>query len=570
MAHLLLAGFLEYDFFHNPVAPQTSVCYACRMVTQTCQACGQPKELETGFFRNSAKTSGYDAKCKACRGARAKKYRQIHAVEIAEQRKKYYLDNKESIMANKLAYYADNADRILQQKTEYWRNNKISIKKRADKWRKKNKSLLRDSTKQYRDAITRSIVFLLGGKCAMCGESEIEFLTIDHINNDGNSERSMGAVGWKRRILDGSADASRYRVLCHNCNLGRYRLDPVHHFKNRPHVGKDRLCPVCRLNKDESLFKSGHSRKCLDCVRLAQTNRRRVMIQKLGGACECCGLNEWHKLVVDHVHDDGAAARMSGVRGGIDILAAIVRGDLKRSDHQLLCWNCNYSKHRGSGLCLHQRNGTSILGGVTPTVRNTRAETLKTIEFEPRNVHVRLTDLEAAKPFLAANHYAGFGRPSSLVYGAWLNGALIGAAKFAPPVRQGIAKTVGLADGQVLELDRFCIHPAYHAKNFASFFMARAIKMIAADRRKVKKLVSFADPRFGHSGVIYEASNWEHAGTTSRGYYYEDAEGREINKKTLYEFAKTKNMKERQCAEALGYKKVHTPPKIKFVYTIKR
>ncbi len=570
MVHLLLVGSLGYDFVYDPVARQVSTCYTGVMTEQICTACGQPKELERDFFRNSARANGYDAKCKACRGARAKEYRRVHAAEISKQRQGYYEANKESIMASKLAYYRDNASALAVQKSRYWQDNKVAIKKRTSDWRQRNKDLLALRAKQYRDAIIRSVIAALGGKCAMCGESQAEFLTIDHVNNDGHSERHRGAVGWKRRILDGTADSSRYRVLCHNCNLGRYRLDPVHHLKNRPLIGKERTCPACGASKDESLFKSGHSRQCLECVRLRQIERRQVMIQKLGGVCICCGLDEWHKLVVDHVNNDGSAARASGVRSGTDIMAAVLRGDLSRADHQLLCWNCNHSKHRGSGLCIHQRNGTSLLGGVTPTTRNAPDVQDATFEFELRSVRVGQAALDEVKPFLNAHHYAGFGRPSSIVYGAWVGKTLVGAAKFAPPVRQGVAASIGLVDKQVLELDRFCIHPACHTKNFASFLMARVIKLVAVDQPYVIKLVSFADPRFGHVGTIYEASNWTKLGETARSYYYEDKDGREVNKKTLYEFAKSRGMKERQCAEALSYKKVHTPPKIKFVYDLKR
>src|ERR1039457_2632877 len=60
-----------------------------------------------------------------------------------------------------------------------------------------------------------------GGKCACCGESTYEFLTIDHINGGGREHRaSIGGSGssiysWLRRnhFPDG------FRVLCMNCNF---------------------------------------------------------------------------------------------------------------------------------------------------------------------------------------------------------------------------------------------------------------------------------------------------------------------------------------------------------------
>ena len=538
------------------------------MTEQICVACGLAKDLETQFFKNSAKANGFDAKCKQCRGSRAKSYREENSAKIADQRKKKYADNREAVLAQKHVYYKHNVEQILAKKSEYWRKNKSVIRTRTQAWRDRNKDVVAASTKQYRDGIFEATIAVLGGKCVWCGEFEKEFLTIDHVDNDGNSERKFGSIGWKRKILDGKSDISKYRVLCHNCNLGRYRLDPVHHYADRLLAGREKKCPVCGVLKDESLFRSGHSRKCLECDRRFRVERRINMIEALGGVCVCCGLNEWHKLVLDHVHGDGASARASGQHGGIDLMAAILRGKVNKSDHQLLCWNCNHSKHRGSGLCIHQRNGTSLLGGVSTTRRNSPVDGMEQREFLLSDISVSSMELPDAKLFLNDHHYAGFGRPSSLVYGAWLKNTLVGVAKFAPPVRQGIASSLGISDHELLELDRFCIHPAYHAKNFASFFMAKVIKQIA-NRPEIRKLVSFADPRFGHVGTIYQASNWVKVGMTSRSYYYEDADKREINKKTLYEFAKTRNLTERKCAEALGYKKVHTPPKIKFVYDLR-
>lgn len=62
-----------------------------------------------------------------------------------------------------------------------------------------------------------------GGMCACCGESQIMFLTIDHVNDDGHVERKeygYSTTNQYKRILDAGCPAS-YQVLCFNCNLGR-------------------------------------------------------------------------------------------------------------------------------------------------------------------------------------------------------------------------------------------------------------------------------------------------------------------------------------------------------------
>jgi len=65
-------------------------------------------------------------------------------------------------------------------------------------------------------------------KCACCGETEIRFLSIDHINGGGieHRKRINGSIYlWLRR----NNYPEGYRILCHNCNFS-YGL-----YGNCPH-----------------------------------------------------------------------------------------------------------------------------------------------------------------------------------------------------------------------------------------------------------------------------------------------------------------------------------------------
>ena len=70
--------------------------------------------------------------------------------------------------------------------------------------------------------------------CACCGESEIDFLTLDHINNDGCKERTTlygrndNTVRlWRHLRKFGFPDKDRYQILCWNCNCGRARNNGI-------------------------------------------------------------------------------------------------------------------------------------------------------------------------------------------------------------------------------------------------------------------------------------------------------------------------------------------------------
>ncbi len=67
-------------------------------------------------------------------------------------------------------------------------------------------------------------------RCACCGVTEIEFLTLDHINDDGKEDRKrhgLGMVFYARMKKLGYPD--HLQVLCFNCNIARS------HFGQCPH-----------------------------------------------------------------------------------------------------------------------------------------------------------------------------------------------------------------------------------------------------------------------------------------------------------------------------------------------
>jgi len=58
--------------------------------------------------------------------------------------------------------------------------------------------------------------------CACCGESQVEFLGLDHIEGGGNRHRKMGESAtsialWVQR----HGFPPGFQVLCHNCNLAK-------------------------------------------------------------------------------------------------------------------------------------------------------------------------------------------------------------------------------------------------------------------------------------------------------------------------------------------------------------
>lgn len=79
-------------------------------------------------------------------------------------------------------------------------------------------------TKKYREEKKQKVIDAYGGGCECCGETELDFLTIDHRNGDGAAERKQKLYGTtllNKIIREGYPD--RYRVMCFNCNLSAHQ-----------------------------------------------------------------------------------------------------------------------------------------------------------------------------------------------------------------------------------------------------------------------------------------------------------------------------------------------------------
>jgi hypothetical protein len=110
---------------------------------------------------------------------------------------------------------------------------------RRDKQKKKEYNKLYESTRQYtreekdrrnlghkRRYQARRIKVLehySNGiiKCNCCGETTIEFMSIDHIGGGGNEHRKLvGRKGILNWIISNNYPEG-FQVLCHNCNMAK-------------------------------------------------------------------------------------------------------------------------------------------------------------------------------------------------------------------------------------------------------------------------------------------------------------------------------------------------------------
>ena len=94
---------------------------------------------------------------------------------------------------------------------------------------------------------------------------------------------------------------------------------------------------------------------------------------------------------------------------------------------------------------------------------------------------------------------------------------LIGVAVYGYPVGRLSAQSISelLEPSAVLELTRLFVHDGY-GKNIESHFISKSFKWLQENDKKIKALMSYADPKEGHLGGIYQATNWLYQGDKIR------------------------------------------------------
>jgi len=91
-------------------------------------------------------------------------------------------------------------------------------------------------------------------------------------------------------------------------------------------------------------------------TRKQQARTKDAVYAAYGGyICACCGETQPMFLSIDHVENNGAAERRSGVyKGGGSAFYGWLKKQGFPPGYQVLCMNCQVGKHKNKGVCPHQ------------------------------------------------------------------------------------------------------------------------------------------------------------------------------------------------------------------------
>ena len=166
-------------------------------------------------------------------------------------------------------------------------------------------------------------------KCIECGSVKpvTEFYRHGYTKN-----------GMPRR--EASCKACRRPILREIANR-RYRKDP------------DKYCEYVRKyrHKDRDRYRAMDREK-------HRRKKLKVLDAYGGRTCACCGIAYLSMLTIDHIKNDGAKHRTQIGHGKKNVGSRMYQWLISHGfppGFQVLCFNCNSSKHVGGGTCEHKR-----------------------------------------------------------------------------------------------------------------------------------------------------------------------------------------------------------------------
>src|SRR5690606_34391376 len=114
--------------------------------------------------------------------------------------------------------------------------------------------------------------------------------------------------------------------------------------------------------------------------------------------------------------------------------------------------------------------------------------------------------------FIEKNHYSGSinGVKGNYYFLLERDTEIVGAMIYGQLGMANAWRKYGETEQDVIELRRLCLIDDT-PKNAESFFIGKTLRWLK-NNTDIKTIVSYADPNYGHAGIIYQATNFEMIG----------------------------------------------------------
>jgi hypothetical protein len=144
-------------------------------------------------------------------------------------------------------------------------------------------------------------------------------------------------------------------------------------------------------------------------------------------------------------------------------------------------------------------------------------------------VFIREISQTVAKELIVKNHYSHKWTLCSVALGVFYKKEadpesffendtekLVGCIVYGNPVGRSAAASISnlIKIDEVYELTRLWIEDIPGDKNLESYCIGQSFDWLRRNRPKIKALLSYADNEAGHTGVIYQSTNWLYQGNS--------------------------------------------------------
>ncbi len=134
-----------------------------------------------------------------------------------------------------------------------------------------------------------------------------------------------------------------------------------------------------------------------------------------------------------------------------------------------------------------------------------------------RDFYIRIVPRSSITSFIEKWHYSNSinGLISDYSFALYRGNEIIGAMIYGKMAMHNQWRPYGECEEEVVELRRLCCIDET-PKNTESRFIGLTLKWLKSNTN-IKTVISYADPNYGHAGIIYKASNFKHIGMSSPG-----------------------------------------------------
>ena len=172
---------------------------------------------------------------------------------------------------------------------------------------------------------------------------------------------------------------------------------------------------------------------------------------------------------------------------------------------------------------------------------------------------------QAAKHAVHRWHYSRQMPAAKLVrIGVWEDGRFVGVILYGSGANRHLARPFGLKPTEACELVRVALAPG--REHPTSRCLGYSLKMLRKQSPGLQLVVSYADTKEGHLGIIYQATNWLFIGGSSQPYL--KVRGKIEHPRSLYDRYGPGGQRISWLREHVdpNARRIEMPAKLKYVY----